>query len=899
MVDTSINITNQTIQTQITIGEEKSIFERAIIEAFKQKQSRAIYEKLTIALDEIKFMVNDIRTNTQNKPKFLLNKNTLDKLSRIIERKYFNVNILIAKIYENLLDASNYPILSDEKTLLIKLSNEILNLLEGIESTIVSKSLEKKLSSFLNYLFNLEGLDGDQTSTIAELINNFPTRNCSEVYKSFDSIAEKISKLCRNSNVEDKTEGINNLMENFGNTASLEEQFDLLMDKIPPIIKAIIHQPNPEFKDAYFQLGNFMCSMLYATRFKLDASMPEYRLNSDELNKNAFFFLLADELIDETLKENAGFLHNVVYELTSQKEILTKCENIYNICNLILNTISIYENFFDLQFVCYIILKRIYFTFPQFRKNIEDTLAMNLINICNFKNEYEIENSEECKQFIYFLMKNGEEELKAKLKKRIETKNIELDLSSYTDEDIKEVENENLKLSDFNLRIGYPNKNDVDAGCQMSKYIEVHHANSLVYIGFATQYNDINLHLLKYIPNDENKANKQTERSKEQNSADGLDEYSEENTNPSDEDFTDKGHFKSILKLERIDASLSPVKIVMFVTEPGTYKLVFDNSFSWFNSKLLRFRVSVLKPISEIDFNRKVDFESLRRKMNSDVKRVSKQKGHSREIELSNLQGVNEEFKEEIKQSPHMNKILMANIEGVNRAFKIDQIFIKQELMKKGDKYLSIPVILTSKLIRILRSYDDQYGAKTDEYLEIPITEEASFEKTFTEKLTEYIQSIQDYQNKNIFLNIFLVEKKLTITGDQDVNIPMTNLNDKFYNKVLNRLSFWPQDLLNKFSNLKFFLNSLADSCLLYSLYDKLLRDEKLNTIVHIHFDRVKAQFSLFYMGIFHNKTFGFVYDNSLSLIENVGNVIQYVNQVSVIFGDFELSVSCSDIDEK
>ena len=64
MVDTtSKNFQNETIQTIITIGEEKSIFERAIIEAFKQKRSKAIYEKLMIALDEIKFMVNDIKTN--------------------------------------------------------------------------------------------------------------------------------------------------------------------------------------------------------------------------------------------------------------------------------------------------------------------------------------------------------------------------------------------------------------------------------------------------------------------------------------------------------------------------------------------------------------------------------------------------------------------------------------------------------------------------------------------------------------------------------------------------------------------------------------------------------------------------------------------------------------------
>lgn len=52
----------------INLVEEKSVFERAIIEAFKQKSSKAIYEKLNIALDEIKYIVADIKKNNQSFP---------------------------------------------------------------------------------------------------------------------------------------------------------------------------------------------------------------------------------------------------------------------------------------------------------------------------------------------------------------------------------------------------------------------------------------------------------------------------------------------------------------------------------------------------------------------------------------------------------------------------------------------------------------------------------------------------------------------------------------------------------------------------------------------------------------------------------------------------------------
>lgn len=426
---TNVNPNQDNVHLNVTHSnlEEKSIFERAIIEAFKQKYSAHIYEKLTIALDEIKYMVNDIKTD-QLKKQYLLNKNILDKMSRIIERKFFNVNILVAKIFESLLDPNNFPILSHDLNLLINFSNEVLNLLERIKSTIVSRQLEKKCSSFLNYLLALDGLSDEQRDTIMELLSNFPTRNCSVVYKNFEETKEKILKMCKTQQLDEKTDGLNMLMEVFGNTASLEEQFDLLLEKVPPIIKAIIHQPNPEFREAYFHLGNFICSMLFATKFKLDAYLPEYRIDRTELNKNFFFVVANDQLVDDTTKDQLSFLHTCVYELTTQKEILIKCENLFNICNLIINTLSIYETIFDLQFVCYIILKRLYFTFPNFRKQIEDTLALTLVNLCSFKEPFEKESSEECRAFIHFLLKEGEEELKIKLKRRIEAKNVAVEL---------------------------------------------------------------------------------------------------------------------------------------------------------------------------------------------------------------------------------------------------------------------------------------------------------------------------------------------------------------------------------------------------------------------------------------------------------------------------------------
>lgn len=103
------------------------------------------------------------------------------------------------------------------------------------------------------------------------------------------------------------------------------------------------------------------------------------------MNRNFLLIFKDDVLLDENCYEQISFLDNTYYELTYQKDLLENCESIIQLSNLIVNTLSIYENIFELQFVCYIILKRIYFTFPHFRKNIRDSLAMIIVNLCMFQ----------------------------------------------------------------------------------------------------------------------------------------------------------------------------------------------------------------------------------------------------------------------------------------------------------------------------------------------------------------------------------------------------------------------------------------------------------------------------------------------------------------------------------
>ena len=59
-----------------------------------------------------------------------------------------------------------------------------------------------------------------------------------------------------------------------------------------------------------------------------------------------------------------------------------------------------------------------------------------------------------------------------------------------------------------------------------------------------------------------------------------------------------------IVKFER--SGETPVKIILFVKEPGIYKIIFDNSYSWFTGKEIRCRINILKPLSEITIQNEV-----------------------------------------------------------------------------------------------------------------------------------------------------------------------------------------------------------------------------------------------------------------------------------------------------
>jgi hypothetical protein len=446
-------------------------------------------------------------------------------------------------------------------------------------------------------------LSPEQTDIITNLQNVLNEKIVSPAYTNFKNNFEKeILALCKGETIEEKEKGLENLNSYFYKLNSLNEQFELLCQYGQDIIKGIISKPNPSLIDVYFKLSYFFISFLYNFIYKIKLSPNENstNINIDEnvkkINEQYYILDSMEENIELTENfyvtkfhgkeyHNMKFLDKTLYELDEMKNILSKYTSIFTLCVSILNCLILFQDSFKSQFACFLMLKRLYFIFPKYRKELEDLITTSLINLICFDEEIVSESREPYESFLLYLLQNGDEDLKNKLKERILKKKelIKIDYLQKANEVKLEqinVESDIIYLSDFNLHIGCPINIDIPAGDEEEKLIEIKYPNSLLYIGFNLPYYDINFHLIKYCPNINN-----SELANDKNEIKVQ--------------YEEHRFFYEIFSLEKTQGA----KIILFIKSPGIYKALFDNKYSWFKSKLLRFRCTVLKEMNTLNMS--------------------------------------------------------------------------------------------------------------------------------------------------------------------------------------------------------------------------------------------------------------------------------------------------------
>ena len=155
-------------------------------------------------------------------------------------------------------------------------------------------------------------------------------------------------------------------------------------------------------------------------------------------------------------------------------------------------------------------------------------------------------------EFLYVIM--HDKGVEGDFKGRLESEGLE---SLFEDENYDRSELVPIALKDLKVSTGYPICYEIKAGEKYSHFVEVEEGNSVLAWGFASEEYDISYTISRM------------------------------------------GSVEEIIhRDQRCNCDLTPIHGVEFVARPGLYRFEWSNEFSWFRSKKVRFRISVLVPLA-------------------------------------------------------------------------------------------------------------------------------------------------------------------------------------------------------------------------------------------------------------------------------------------------------------
>lgn len=449
-----------------------------------------------------------------------------------------------------------------------------------------------------------------------------------------------------------------------------------------------------------------------------------------------------------------------------------------NLCDLIIKYVEKYKdikNLFEFQYVLYVLVKRIYFHFyDKYKDKIEPLLTEIMTNLCFFK----VETIEEVKIFLNEILRSDEEK-DANLKKLIQDKLEEY--KSNPDFHFQMPGNEQHK----------ENENEINEDNEIENYF--------------TNINNISIESIFLLENDLKIGFFKTKTIK----AGEIFTFYVEISQPygildfcmSIEDYdiklkiTNLTEGREVYNEEEISIFHCPLKLTMFFTKPGIFQFDIDNSYSWIRSKTIKYKVNTFYPQKPYYIGRRIILMKYQETILNSKK-------------LNNIISTSNTDKE---------KIFLVRFNGQNNSFNCLDTNLSIEISNKmvRDSYLKISSIYIDKNNENETSYF--YYKNNNQLIQNELTKE------------NFIQ----YINENIVTNskatIDIINLYI-ISGD-------SNITDTHYIPIEDILGFEPE-IKNENNNCKilFFMQYLHQAQLLYSLFNRINNDEKIDIVLLINY---------------------------------------------------------------
>ena len=614
------------------IENNKSEFEHCIIEVYKILSGYYIKENkeknLNTKLCEIEMRkALDI---CQKNSKINLNKNILDKISRIIHHNKINILLILSQIFIVLMQKETLFEKKSDINNIISFLNEICNLNKILQETYIGYKLHTISQKFIEKIISEFNFELEQISAIKNLIN-LNTQKMKSVKLKLNSFEEMSISL----------------YDLLLNQESHLMQYKLIMDNFNYII-GMINQVDLDEKNSlenYIELGKIFAFLLYNKKYVIFLK----KQSSESEGVIKLFFDGKENHYLFNIIEGEKFLIESEYEIEEMRE---------KICELVLKYVEKYKgvnNIYEFQYVLYVLAKRVFFLFEgKFRNKIEPIIAEIMINLCFYK----INSIEEIKIFIKEILKSDNDiylNLKNLLQRKIDfiqmNPNFQLNKNNNSKKNsdnystnIENISNEALFLLEGDLKLGYFLSRKIKNGEYFNFYVELKEPFSL--LDFCANIEEYNIKL----------------------------------------SIIDLTNDKYLIKNIEINAFSSPYKICLFFTRPVICKFIFDNTYSWIRDKNIKYKVNVFYPQKEFFIRKKILLFKYQEKLfrNKMIEgKINDKKNIGKNLFLIKFKGINKAFNslDVIRNIQTCDKLIE------NKNININSIYVSKSLNENNKSY--------------------------------------------------------------------------------------------------------------------------------------------------------------------------------------------------------------------
>lgn len=197
---------------------------------------------------------------------------------------------------------------------------------------------------------------------------------------------------------------------------------------------------------------------------------------------------------------------------------------------------------------CVRVLCKLWNLYPGLRNQLYEMIVANF-KVISASNSYD--SKRKAAEFLFMIM--HDKSVDGDFKGMLESEGLD---NLFDDESYDKVQLNPVDVKDLKVNAGYPICVEIKPGEKMAYYVEVTEPSSILTWGFATEDYDITYKVCRM------------------NTVEEV-----------------------MFQGERIPCDTTPVLGSLFIDVPGLYKFEWNNTFSWFRSKKIRFRICTLIPI--------------------------------------------------------------------------------------------------------------------------------------------------------------------------------------------------------------------------------------------------------------------------------------------------------------